>query len=155
MKNFVSLMVGYTFSKLLRCEYPVRKEIPADGFLIPRHPEKPKGRILPKIQKDTPRFLPSNRVSRRDQISVVHYKWEEDERTRRSLERRLKDARIGRFKPLADFDSRSQQWPVRCDRGAVEGLMSLEFIAEAANVVLVGPNGVGKSTLKKMWRITR
>lgn len=72
--------------------------------------------------------------------------WEEDERTRRSLERRLRDARIGRFKPLADFD---WKWPTRCDRGAIEGLMSLEFIAEAANVVLVGPNGVGKSTLVK------
>lgn len=72
--------------------------------------------------------------------------WEEDERTRRSLERRLKEARIGRFKSLADFD---WSWPTRCDRGAIEGLMELEFIAEAANVVMVGPNGVGKSTLAK------
>ncbi|MGB8481635.1 MAG: IS21-like element helper ATPase IstB [Acidobacteriaceae bacterium] len=72
--------------------------------------------------------------------------WEEAERTRRSLERRLKDARIGRFKPLADFD---WTWPARCDRGAIEGLMSLEFIAETANVVLVGPNGVGKSMMVK------
>ena len=30
--------------------------------------------------------------------------WEEEERTRRSLERRLKEARIGRFKSLVDFD---------------------------------------------------
>ena len=30
--------------------------------------------------------------------------WEEQERARRSLERRLKDAHIGRFKPLCDFD---------------------------------------------------
>src|SRR4051794_6475445 len=30
--------------------------------------------------------------------------WEEQERRRRSLERRLKDARIGRFKPICDFD---------------------------------------------------
>ena len=30
--------------------------------------------------------------------------WQEEERARRSLERRLTDARIGRFKPLADFD---------------------------------------------------
>ena len=30
--------------------------------------------------------------------------WEEDERSRRSLERRLRSAHIGRFKPLADFD---------------------------------------------------
>lgn len=72
--------------------------------------------------------------------------WEEEERTRRSLERRLKDARIGRFKSLADFD---WAWPTRCDRGAIEGLMELEFITEAANVVMVGPNGVGKSTLAK------
>jgi DNA replication protein DnaC len=72
--------------------------------------------------------------------------WEEDERTRRSLERRLKDARIGQFKPLSDFD---WAWPTRCDRGSVEALMALNFIAEAANVVLVGNNGVGKSMLAR------
>ena len=71
---------------------------------------------------------------------------EEEERTRRSLERRLRDARIGRFKALVDFD---WAWPARCDRAAIEGLMELAFMAEAANVVLVGPNGVGKSTLAK------
>jgi hypothetical protein len=32
--------------------------------------------------------------------------WEEQERTRRSLERRLRAAHIGRFKPLCDFDWR-------------------------------------------------
>ena len=72
--------------------------------------------------------------------------WEEDERTQRSLERRLAAARIGRFKPLADFD---WTWPKRCDRGAVEALMDLSFMAEAANVVLVGNNGVGKSMLAR------
>jgi len=70
--------------------------------------------------------------------------WEEQERHRRSLERRLKEARIGRFKPLCDFD---WSWPKRCDRAAVEALMALDFLKEAANAVLVGPNGVGKSTL--------
>ena len=84
-------------------------------------------------------------VATADWVSQL-IEWEEEERTRRSLERRLRDARIGRFKPLADFD---WKWPTRCDRDATEGLMSLEFIAEAANVVLVGPNGVGKSTLVK------
>lgn len=70
--------------------------------------------------------------------------WEEEERARRSLERRLKDARIGRFKPLCDFD---WSWPKKCDRAAVEDLVSLEFLKDATNAVLVGPNGVGKSTL--------
>jgi DNA replication protein DnaC len=72
--------------------------------------------------------------------------WEEDERGRRSLERRLQDAHIGRFKPLCDFD---WLWPRRCDRTAIEELMSLEFLKESANIVLLGPNGVGKSTLAK------
>lgn len=72
--------------------------------------------------------------------------WEEEERSRRSLERRLTEAHIGRFKPLCDFD---WAWPKRCDRAAIEDLMSLDFLKESANVVLVGPNGVGKSTLAK------
>ena len=70
--------------------------------------------------------------------------WEEKERARRSLERRLKEARIGRFKPLCDFD---WSWPKRCDQAAIEALMSLEFLNDATNAILVGPNGTGKSTL--------
>jgi len=70
--------------------------------------------------------------------------WEEQERSRRSLERRLRTAHIGRFKPLCDFD---WDWPTRCDRAAIEALMALDFLDDAANVVLVGPNGVGKSMI--------
>ncbi len=70
--------------------------------------------------------------------------WEEQERARRSLERRLKAARIGRFKPLCDFD---WAWPERCDRAAIEALMSLDFLDDAGNVVLLGQNGTGKTTL--------
>jgi DNA replication protein DnaC len=70
--------------------------------------------------------------------------WEEQERGRRSLERRLRSAHIGRFKPVCDFD---WTWPKRCDRSAFEALMMLDFLKDATNVILVGPNGVGKSTL--------
>lgn len=72
--------------------------------------------------------------------------WEEEARAQRSLERRIGDAHIGRFKALIDFN---WTWPKRLDRATIEGLMTLEFIKEAANVVLLGPNGVGKSTLAK------
>jgi DNA replication protein DnaC len=72
--------------------------------------------------------------------------WEEDERARRGLERRLGNAHLGRFKPLADFD---WQWPTQCDRPAIDDLMGLRFLAETANVVLVGPNGVGKSMIAR------
>ena len=67
--------------------------------------------------------------------------WEEQERARRSLERRLKDAHIGCFKPLCDFD---WAWPKKCDKPAIEALMSLEFLNDATNAILVGPNGIGK-----------
>jgi DNA replication protein DnaC len=70
--------------------------------------------------------------------------WEEQERARRSLERRLADAHIGRFKPLSDFD---WAWPKYCDRPAIEALMSLEFLKETSNVVLVAPNGLGKTMI--------
>jgi hypothetical protein len=53
---------------------------------------------------------------------------------------------IGRFKPIYEFD---WSWPKRCDRAAIEALMSLDFFREATNPILVGPNGVGKSTLAK------
>jgi DNA replication protein DnaC len=72
--------------------------------------------------------------------------WEEEERARRSLERRLGNAHLGRFRPLADFD---WDWPKRCDREAIEELMGLAFLQEAANAILVGPNGVGKSTIAR------
>ncbi len=72
--------------------------------------------------------------------------WEEQERARCGLERRMKRARLGRFKPLADFD---WSWPGQCDREAVNDLMRLHFLHEAANVILVGPNGVGKSTIAR------
>jgi DNA replication protein DnaC len=72
--------------------------------------------------------------------------WEEQERARRSLERRLQDAHIGRFKSVCDFD---WTWPKRCDRATFEALMSLDFLKDATNVVLVGPNGVGKTTLAR------
>ena len=70
--------------------------------------------------------------------------WEERVRQQRGLERRLSAAHIGRFKPLADFD---WDWPSQCDRAAVSELMTLAFIPEAVNIILVGPNGVGKSTI--------
>ncbi len=70
--------------------------------------------------------------------------WEESERARRSLERRVASARLRAFKPLADFD---WKWPARCDRAAIEELMALEFLQEATNLILIGPNGVGKTTI--------
>ena len=70
--------------------------------------------------------------------------WEEQEKSRRSLERRLQAARIGRFKPLADFD---WQWPKRLDQATISELMQLHFLKDATNAIFIGSNGVGKTTV--------
>ena len=72
--------------------------------------------------------------------------WEEKERARRSLDRRLSSAHIGAFKPFADFD---WKWPKKIDRAQVEDLFRLDWIDSATNVVLVGPNGVGKTMIAR------
>ena len=72
--------------------------------------------------------------------------WEEAERKQRSLERRIRYSGIKRFKPMADFD---WDWPKQIDRAHVEDLFSFRFINEKANVILVGPNGIGKSMIAK------
>ena len=64
----------------------------------------------------------------------------------RSLERRIQGARVGRFKPLCDFE---WDWPTAIDRATFEALMTLEFLKDATNALLIGPNGTGKSTLAR------
>jgi DNA replication protein DnaC len=54
--------------------------------------------------------------------------------------------KLGRFKPLSDFD---WAWPEFIDRKLVDELMGLRFTGEGAKVILVGPNGVGKTLLPK------
>jgi DNA replication protein DnaC len=69
---------------------------------------------------------------------------EQKERARRSLERRLSRSRIGRFKTMADYD---WAWPKRIDRDAVEAALRLEFMEDARNVVIVAPQGLGKTMI--------
>lgn len=71
---------------------------------------------------------------------------EESERLRRSLKRRLDAARLGTFKPMADFD---YHWPKELDRPLLDELFTFEFLDQAANIVVVGPNGLGKSMIAK------
>jgi DNA replication protein DnaC len=68
------------------------------------------------------------------------------EKGRRSLERRLRNARIGRFKLMADFD---WLWPKKIDRPLIERALTLQFIREKRNLVLIGPNGLGKTMIAK------
>jgi len=71
---------------------------------------------------------------------------EENERKRRSLERRLNNARIGSFKPMTDYD---WTWPKKIDRLAIEETVSGAFLRDKSNIVILGPNGVSKTMIAK------
>lgn len=69
-----------------------------------------------------------------------------DARTRRRVERRLRDARLGRFKPMADWE---WDWPKQIHRPTVERVLTLDFLTKRENVILVAAHGLGKTMLAK------
>ena len=66
------------------------------------------------------------------------------ERAHRSLERRLRVSEIKKFKPMADFD---WSWPTKIERDVIERALTLDFLPEARNLILVGTNGLGKTMI--------
>jgi DNA replication protein DnaC len=66
------------------------------------------------------------------------------ERSRRSLERRLRLSGIKRFKPMADFE---WSWPTKIERDVIERALTLDFLSESRNLVMVGRNGLGKTMI--------
>ncbi len=68
------------------------------------------------------------------------------DRARRSLERRTARSRLGAFKPITDFD---WSWPKKIDRPLLERALTLDFLKDGRNLIVLGPNGVGKTMLIK------
>jgi DNA replication protein DnaC len=75
---------------------------------------------------------------------ITWFAWEIAERKKRGLERRLRSAKIGKFKSLVDFN---WQWPDKIDQQSIAALMQLDFINDATNIIFLGSNGVGKTTI--------
>lgn len=69
-----------------------------------------------------------------------------DARTRRRVEHRLRDARLGRFKPLVDWE---WDWPKQIHRPTVERVLTLDFLTKHENVIVVAAHGLGKTMLAK------
>jgi DNA replication protein DnaC len=69
---------------------------------------------------------------------------EAEDRHRRSMERRLRVSGIKSFKPMADYE---WNWPTKIERDIIERALTLDFLDEARNLVLVGRNGLGKTMI--------
>ncbi len=71
---------------------------------------------------------------------------EQRERARRSVERRMRISKLGRFKAMVDFD---WDWPSRIAADAINDALTLDFMKNGHNVVLVGAQGLGKTMIAK------
>ena len=87
---------------------------------------------------------PPSPAGPRHQILEQLVQAEATERSRRSLERRLRISGIKRFKPMADFD---WSWPTKIERDIIERALTLDFLGETRNLILVGRNGLGKTMI--------
>jgi DNA replication protein DnaC len=114
-------------------------------------PEPPTTPELEALKQRLKRLKFHGLLSRFDEIATEPWlpellQIEESERLRRSFKRRLDNARLGAFKAMADFD---YDWADKLDRSLLQELFTLKFLEEGANVVIAGPNGVGKTMITK------
>jgi DNA replication protein DnaC len=103
---------------------------------------------LPRTAADLDDFLARATKGRWSASVVLEElaRQELQERERRSLERRLHAAHLGRFKPIDEFD---WGWPTKIDRAAIDRALSGDLVRERDNLVLVAAQGLGKTMLAR------
>lgn len=106
------------------------------------------GLNLSRLADDLDDFLARCTKQRLSPEAVVEHlvRIELAERERRSLERRMKRSRLGRFKPMADFD---WSWPKSIDREPIDRALSGALVKERGNLVLVAAQGLGKTMIAR------
>jgi DNA replication protein DnaC len=103
---------------------------------------------LPRTAEDLDDFLARATKQRWSARVVLEelVRQESAERERRSLERRRSQAKLGRFKPIDEFD---WNWPTQIDRHVLERALSGELVRQRENLVLVAAQGLGKTMLAR------
>lgn len=103
---------------------------------------------LPRTAADLDDFLARATKGRWSPPVVLEelVRQELSERERRSLERRLHAAHLGRFKPIDEFD---WDWPAKIDRGVIDRALGGDLVRERDNLVLVAAQGLGKTMLAR------
>lgn len=101
---------------------------------------------LPFIREHYATFVKDTAAEGADHLALLMRLVEGEAQLRRdrSVERRIRLARFPVRKTMDQFD---WSWPRKINRLQVQNLFRLQFIDEAANVVLIGGVGLGKSHL--------
>lgn len=73
------------------------------------------------------------------------------ERTNKRLQTRRKASRIGHVKPMTEFD---WDWPSTLDKATLKHVFSPAFFKQMQNVLIVGPEGLGKTMIAKNIALT-
>jgi DNA replication protein DnaC len=71
---------------------------------------------------------------------------EKKDREKRSLDSRIKKSKIGRLKPMTNFD---WAWPKKIPKQEIDSLLALEFLKSSKNVIFVAPQGLGKTMITR------
>ena len=103
---------------------------------------------LHRLAEDLDDFLSRATKQRLSPEAVIEQvvRLELAERERRSLERRMKRSRLGRFKPMADFD---WAWPTLIEKEPIERALSGALVKERGNLVLIAAQGLGKTMIAR------
>ena len=73
---------------------------------------------------------------------------EAEDRSRRSWNGACASPESRSFKPMADYE---WTWPTKIERDIIERALTLDFLHEARNLVLVGRNGLGKTMIAQEY----
>ncbi|NLE55421.1 MAG: ATP-binding protein [Lentisphaerae bacterium] len=79
-----------------------------------------------------------------DELLLRLLRGEVDARHARSIDRRIREAKIKSARRLDDFDF---SWPTEINRDHVRHIFTMGFLREKANVVFIGGVGLGKTHL--------
>ncbi len=69
-----------------------------------------------------------------------------EELCKANLERRINQAKIGSIITMDQYD---WGWPKKIPRTKVESVLTLNFMSDSQNIILMGPEGVGKTMIAK------
>lgn len=118
----------------------------AHALSVARIQEHCRGLHLPTVAEQCERLAEE---ARREQHSPLDYlaellSAEVDERERRTIERRLKEARLPRLKTLEDFDFRATP---QLSAGYLQELAGGGYLERAEPIIFIGDAGTGKTHL--------